>query len=375
MESKNSSLNLMSGRLGVFGPRTQPKAEGDGIADEVTDAIEGLHNQRASLVHFGGTSQQARMIRDKRRSLDRALLYSYQAATIEKVSGAENSDNNGFTPIGEDKQKVIRALINPNKLKPDYDDKILSVHKEEGFKPGDIFEWKGTGTMWIIYLQDLTELAYFRGDIRKCSFVLRWQGEDEEVYETYAAVRGPVETKINYIQKNGISVDEPNHSLNMYLPKNEHTVSYFKRYARFYLTRFDDPEYDFKCWRVEATDDISTPGILEITAVEYFINESDDNVAEGIAGGLAIKAYPMNKPNVEILLEGETFIKPRKEYTYKYKGINNSVWSIDDKYPIEWSTNPEDTSEITLKWTSGYSGQFEITYGNFTKTIVVESLF
>ena len=76
MESKNSSLNLMSGRLGVFGPRTQPKAEGDGIADEVTDAIEGLHNQRASLVHFGGTSQQARMIKDKRRSLDRALLYS-----------------------------------------------------------------------------------------------------------------------------------------------------------------------------------------------------------------------------------------------------------------------------------------------------------
>ena len=365
----------MSGRLGVFGPRTQPKVEGDGIADEITDAIEGLHNQRASLVHFGGTSQQARMIKDKRRSLDRALLYSYQAATIEKVSGAENSDNNGFTPIGEDKQKVIRALINPNKLKPDYDDKILSVHKEEGFQPGDIFEWKGTGTMWIIYLQDLTELAYFRGDIRKCSFVLRWEGEDEKVYETYAAVRGPVETKINYIQKNGISVDEPNHSLNMYLPKNEHTVSYFKRYARFYLTRFDDPEYDFKCWRVEATDDISTPGILEITAVEYFINESDDNVAEGIAGGLAIKAYPMNKPNVEILLEGETFIKPRKEYTYKYKGINNSVWSIDDKYPIEWSTNPKDTSEITLKWTSGYSGQFEITYGNFTKTIVVESLF
>ena len=27
------------------------------------------------------------------------------------------------------------------------------------------------------------------------------------------------------------------------------------------------------CWRVEATDTISMPGILEITAYEYYINE------------------------------------------------------------------------------------------------------
>lgn len=375
MESKNSSLNLMSGRLGVFGPRIQPKAEGDGIADEVTDAIEGLHNQRASLVHFGGTSQQARMIRDKRRSLDRALLYSYQAATIEKVSGVENSDNDNFTPIGENKQKVIRALINPNKLKPDYDDKILSVHKEEGFQPGDIFEWKGTGTQWLIYLQDLTELAYFRGDIRKCSFLLRWQGEDDKINETYAAVRGPVETKINYIQKNGISIDEPNHSLNILLPKTKETVAYFKRYAKFYISRIDDPLHQFICWRVEGFDDISTPGILEITAVEYYTNKDEDNLMEGIVGGSIQKPFNLNRPNVEILIEGETFIKPRKKYTYKYRGLKNSVWSIDKKYPVEWSVDPEDDATIILKWQSGYSGQFEITYGNFTKTIVVESLF
>ena len=374
MESKNSSLNLMSGRLGVFGPRTQPKVEGDGIADEVTDAIEGLHNQRASLVHFGGTSQQARMIKDKRRSLDRALLYSYQAATVEKVSGEESS-NNGFTPIGEDPKKVIRALINPNKLKQDYDDKIISVHKEEGFQCGDIFEWMGTNTYWLIYLQDLTELAYFRGDIRKCIYDIKWATEDGVIHETFAAVRGPVETKINYIQKNGISVDEPNHSLNILMPKNKATVAYFKRYKTFYLNRLDYPEDEYFCWRVEATDSISTPGILEITAVEHYIDESMDDVVNGIAGGQIQKELNINKPNVEILLEGETFIRPRQTYTYKYKGINNSVWSIDEKYPVEWSTNPEDSSELILKWKSGYSGQFEITYGNFTKTIVVESLF
>jgi hypothetical protein len=48
-------------------------------------------------------------------------------------------------------------------------------------------------------------------------------------------VRGPVETKINFIQKHGISVDNPNHTLNILMPKNKATLEYFKRYAKFYL--------------------------------------------------------------------------------------------------------------------------------------------
>jgi hypothetical protein len=43
-------------------------------------------------------------------------------------------------------------LINPNKLKQDYDDKIVSVGFEHGFTTGDVFEWRGTGTHWLIYL-------------------------------------------------------------------------------------------------------------------------------------------------------------------------------------------------------------------------------
>jgi hypothetical protein len=39
----------------------------------------------------------------------------------------------------------------------------------------------------------MTELAYFRGDIRKCSYEISWTDEAGE-HTTYAAVRGPVET-------------------------------------------------------------------------------------------------------------------------------------------------------------------------------------
>jgi len=48
-------------------------------------------------------------------------------------------------------------------------------------------------------------------------------------------VRGPVETTINTIQKENVSVDTPNLSLNILLPNNEYTKKFFKRYTEFYL--------------------------------------------------------------------------------------------------------------------------------------------
>lgn len=295
----------------------------------------------------GGQPQQDRMIKDKRRSLDKALLYSYQGANVQAL-GSED---------------VARALINPNKLKQDYDDKIISIGFEHNFQPGTVFEWKNTGTKWLVYLQDLTELAYFRGDIRKCSYEI----ELEDGSKTYAAIRGPVETKIDYIQKHGISVDNPNHSLNILLPKNETTLEYFKRYSKFYLK-----EDTSICWRVEATDAISMPGIIEINAVEYYVNEFEDNQEEGIVGGLVEKVEDPNPAIGEI--QGETFIRPKKEYTYTCS-TSGANWSYDSKLPIIMEVLEGEIPTVKIKWASSYSGQFDLYYGDFKKTIVVESLF
>jgi hypothetical protein len=73
-------------------------------------------------------------------------------------------------------------------------------------------------------------LAYFRGDIRKCQYEIEWTDDQGEKQRSFIAVRGPVETKINFIQKHGISIDTPNHSLCILLPKNDETLKYFKRY-------------------------------------------------------------------------------------------------------------------------------------------------
>ena len=323
-------------------------------------SIAGINALAKYLYAAGGPAQQSRMITDKRKTLDRVIKYSYQGAFVQR--------------IGE-KTKPAPALINPNKLKQDYDDKILSIGFEYNFQPGDIFEWCQTGTYWLIYLQDLTELAYFRGDIRKCSYQIVWIDEQNEEHKTYAAIRGPVETKINYIQKHTISLDEPNYSLNILMPLTDESLNYFKRYNKFYLQN-DDKKV---CWRVEAVDWISTPGILEITAVEYYANKSEDDIENGLVGALIAKKIDPNEGDLTQIISGETFIKPKKEYSYICnKIIPDGKWSFDKNYPIEIvniTRNAKGKSVITIKWNSSYTGQFELSFGQFKKTIVVESLF
>ena len=365
---ENNALNLMNRRMGGTSlPRYKP------------DTVEGAQDLAKRLQSSGGFPQQNRMIRDKRHSLDKAVLYSYQAALVKKFIP-------DYTPTMEGVREAlpVRALINPNKLKMDYDDKIISIGFEHGFKAGDVFEWCNTGTYWLIYLQDLTELAYFRGDIRKCSYEISWLDEEEQEKKTYIALRGPVETKIDYIQKHGISVDNPNYSLNILIPKNKDTLKQFKRYKKFYLQ--DSDEDNKICWRVEAVDTMSTPGIIEVSAVEYYANEMEDDTENGLVGAFITKPIDPNEgTDSEFIIVGETFIKPKKEYVYYIESALYGQWYIsDNKLPIqkEIFEDEQGRTAIKIKWLTSYSGQFDLWYGDsdgplldYKKTIVVESLF
>ena len=338
----------MQGRLGIY---DKYKSH-----DTVLDSgLIGINNQSIRIGHQGGSLQQDRIIADKRRSLNRALWYSYQGANVKKQ-------------VFNDEADIVRALINPNKLKQDYDDKIISIFYDYDYKCGDIFEWVGTNTYWLIYLQDLTELAYFRGDIRKCSHEITW--EDEEGYHTsYAAIRGPVETKINYIQKHGISVDTPNHSLHILMPTSESAIKYFTRYSKFYLSN----DIQKVCWRVEAVDWISVPGILEINAVEYYANEFEDDIEKGVVGGLIADPVSPNTKAQEEVIIGDTFIKPQLEYEFTYRGYAEGEWTVSQNAPVQITSEGK---TVKLRWLKTYSGQFDLIYGDaYKKTIIVESLF
>ena len=368
-KGKNSNLRLMNTRMGNLDlPRYKP------------DTVQGAKDMAKRLESKGGFPQQDRMIRDKRRSLDKATLYSYQGAWVKKQLY-------DFKPAmdGIREADPVRALINPNKLKMDYDDKIISIGFEHGFRTGDVFEWCNTGTYWIVYLQDLEELAYFRGDIRKCSYEIEWDDEEGKRQRTYIALRGPVETKIDYIQKHGISVDNPNYSLNILMPKTKANLKQFKRYKKFYLQDLEEGE-DNICWRVEAIDTFSTPGIIEVTAVEYYANESEDDVDNGKVGSLIKKPIDPNiGTDSEFIIIGETFIRPKKEYIYYIEDALYGQWYVSDKkLPIIMKEfeDEQGRNAISIKWDSTYMGQFDLWFGDengplfdYKKTIVVESLF
>lgn len=335
-------------------PIWHPPEEQGGAADT---HIEALEHQKQRLTAGGGFAQQERMIYDKRKAFDRALLYSYQGANVEK---AHNDLSDDFDI------KQVRALINADKLKQDYDDKIISIPYECEYHTGDVFHWVGTDTYWLIYLQDLTELSYFRGSIRRCSYEINWEDEDNVRHHTYVAVRGPVETKINYIQKHGISVDTPNYSLNILIPKTPDSEAYFKRYAKFYMKDNDT------CWRVEAVNSISMPDIIELSAVEYYANEFEDS--DFVVGALIKEPQDPNSILENAAINGSTFIKPKANYTYT-STVRNGEWSIDPKYPVKLTVDKENPRKCTIQWLRAISGQFELSFGDYTKTIVVESLF
>ena len=349
--TKNLSFQLIGRRTGNLDKKHEPATE-----------IPGLADMAKQLNYHGGYFQQNREIKDKRKSLDKALLYSYQGAFVKKYYPPEDKVHVA---------KPVRALINPNKLKQDYDDKIISIGFEHEFHTGDIFEWVDTNTHWLIYLQQTTEVAYFRGDIRRCRYQISWK-DGNETKSTFAAVRGPVETKINYIQKHGVSIDTPNYTLSILMPLNEDTLKQFQRYSKFYLQNIQGEHK--VCWRVEATDSISTPGILEVIAEEYYSNEFEDDIENGIVGGLIEEIKNPNSEEVEDAIVGETFIKPKTTYTYYFNGSLLSDWKVEGKH-LPLKTKKIDEYTIELTWDSTYSGQFDLSYGDYKKIVVVESLF
>lgn len=229
-----------------------------------------LLNKR--LQYYGGNQQQ-RFINDKLKSLKKALLYSYQAATAILPDGKE-----------------FRCLINPDKNKPAYDNKIISIPYKDiclnaprvgktsegevdiNIKTGDVFTWKETNTHWLVYLEYIEEDAYFRSEIRRCDQQVKIDGQSYWVY-----IRGPVETAIEWSQKAGIEWNSLNYSLVMYITADDVTNDYFER---FKTVKILDPRNNKeKTWQVVGVDPYYGDGILQIFLDEYFENSIEDAVA------------------------------------------------------------------------------------------------
>lgn len=299
-----------------------------------------LENMKTRLNYVGGTAQIARMNADKLKSLKKAMTASYQAATAILADGRQ-----------------FKCLINPDKIKNTYDNKILSIPFEDiclnapkkgktsegivpiNLKAGDVFTWKENGSQWLVYLQRLEETAYFRSEIRKCNKTVEINGK-----KYYAYVRGPEQLTIEWQKGNLEMFNKENYTLLMYITKNEETLDYFHRFTKI--------EIDGLPWEVQAVDAIATEGIIEVSLKETYRNSIEKETEKDKE-----EVQPEKK---DIYIEGPNTVYPYEEYEYKIMGVEGGIWEISTNKVKIIGEKTQTTVKIEI--TSGRSGNFILKY-------------
>lgn len=320
------------------------------INEYFTAEIMSLELLNKRLQYQGGNQEQ-RMINDKLRGLKKALLYSYQAATAILSDGKE-----------------FRCLINPDKNKPAYDNKMLSIPFKDiclnaprvgktsqgeidiDISPGDVFIWKETNTHWLVYLRYLEEDAYFRSEIRRCDQQVEIDGNSYWVY-----LRGPVETSIEWTQKAGIEWNTLNYSLVMYITADEKTNHYFQRFKTVKVT---DPRYGtHKTWQVVGVDPYYGDGIIQVFLDEFFENSIADAVAAEKTQETGTDE-PTNEAAAHI--DGPTEVV---QYSKAYYSIVNATGG---HWYLSWQGQEQDLNSelqiIPLNISIGQLGTFTLIY-------------
>jgi hypothetical protein len=385
-----------------------------------------LNSMKARINYNGGIKQQDRMNLDKLRSLKKALWYSYQAATAVLADGREfrclinsdklnmdvdnkiisipfkgvrlnketsnipnppssgedtnsgggSGDNEGTWEDMEDLISVLTLAVSEGTWEDmgDPDDPIdpdepieptppiepippIDNEEEEvSIKEGDIITWKENNSHWLIYLRRLEETAYFRGDMRRCRHqITLGNGSKYWVY-----LRGPVEKTISWHEKSNNYFNKLNYTLLLYLPQTEETEKYFCRFKKIMINN--------KPWEVQTVDNISTPGILELSLKETYSNTVQDNLEE------AVKKAEQKEEFIEqdnIYIQGSTTIYPYDVRYYEIKNYDSNIgiWKVKDesRKGIVKVLQLGTTAEIHVL--TGKSGSFTLSFENENEAI------
>lgn len=312
--------------------------------------------------YYGGAAQQDRMIRDRLWTLMRATKHSYQAARFNRYPEYE---------------KEVVGVFNPVTVNQDYDTKMISTPFNSGYKVGDVFRWENTQTLWIIYNQNLTELAYFRGSARRCNYMVRWVNGERELCETPISVIGPSmpdhTRMINGMMAGSFIV--PSGNLICLVTDNQKNRGYFHDDQTFIILGIS--------YRVTNIDRLSMPGVIQIHATEYTTNMIEDDVEEDIRNAWNIQPI-IPEHQSEYGIEGPVSVKPYEEaeFTAIVKG---GTWFIAEnreggkRLPAKFVEYDCSQKVVHVYWDApqrgGYTLLYELPDGTrYERYILVESL-
>ena len=292
-----------------------------------------LETLKTRINYMGGDSW-GRIKTQKFRSFQAALRNDYNSRPI-------------LTPLGEEG----RALINDNNTKPDYDKRIISTDFAMNLQPGDVFECLDDNTHWMVYLQDLVEIAYLKAEIIRCRYQINIDGEDYWIY-----FQGPTETAVRWNLKRAITWNDLNFSGTVYIQKTKQTEEYFNRFTKLKI--------EGHTWQVKVRDMLTVPGIIELEVQEYY-----DSVSEDIA-----KVIRVDKESTII---GKQEVLPGDLIGYQIdSSIFNDVdsWNITGNDEVVIDEYQLDGQICIVQINSNATGTFTISYGSASLEVTIQEI-
>lgn len=283
--------------------------------------MSGLNRMKQRMEYAGGDND-GRLAQGKLKSFH-AALKSYQGEWIT------------FN------DKIHRCLLNPDQLKEDYDIKMFSVDFNTNIKEGDVFLWNRTNSHWLVCLQQLSEEAYFRGQVRKCNYQI---DVDKTLY--WVAVTGPSEKDAEWATRYSIAYDKLNYTILLYITKNDETNAFFERHKKV--------KFDNHTWKVTAVNRYSQSAILEVVLEEDFNNNFEE---EKIEEELPEVVTPFSiSPSI---------IGPRSvrvydtSVVYSIENASNGKWLVSSS-KVKIVNSDSSTCEIDIL--TGKASSFKISY-------------
>lgn len=409
-------------------------------------STSGLRNMQNRLYPWGGNDQWTRMRQDKLRGLKKALLYSYQRAIVQKYDVKKDSLANNIISIitilqdkgelSESQQSLLKelevqytfenldrdsleyisqlenvvnslvesqplflCLINHDKLKVDYEDKIISIPFmeppvgskepiETNFHNGTVFKWVHGNkeqwtpdTYWIVYMQYSEETAYFRAEIRKADEEIQIITIDDEGNENTITYRGwmtgPNETTALWNVKKGVIWNDMNYTKLLYITKDEDTLAFFQRFDRIIING--------KPWQVQAYNEsysTNKNGDNESGIIRVALKETYTNTPQFVKQKIQeldqqqIKKQEQDSLLTEPLIDGPAAAAPYDRLTYVAKNVEPAEWSISDPSLARIVSVSEDKKTVIIDIVTGFSNEegFEINYGDLKMKVPIYSL-
>lgn len=285
-------------------------------------------------IRYAGGDQLNRIKVQKYRSFQAALKNDYNSRRIR---------------IHKNNQDW-QCLINTENIKTDYTKQYLSIDYESHLEGGDTFVTLDTGEVWMCYLQDFVETAYYHTDIIKCRYTLEINHHTYWIY-----FQGPTETDVRWNKQRNKNYNELNLSGTIYIKNTPETKKFFDRFTKIKL--------DGHNWEVQVTDSISVPGIIELE-----IQEDYDNIAEDLPEIKKAKPYFwQDELEVEEIIMGKDMIRQCEEVGYKiqpsfYKDYFH--WSIIGNKGVKILEEMEDGHIVKIEAKPESAGTFTLRYGD-----------